>query len=490
MNKKPNIIIFMTDQQNADTIYSNSKAKTPNIDKFRETSVSFDNAYTIAPHCCPSRAACFSGLYPSSSGIWNNVEVDNALSRTLYDDIRLFPEQLKEAGYHNVFSGKWHISAYDGPLDRGFDEVLYEHISNYGRAKPNNRPRKNNWEHIYSHKERIKLDESKDFGEIVSIGYPKYYQFGVDENPFGDNETVDRACRFIEDYDTEDSPLFMYIGTTGPHDPYCPPREFIDLYSGEQLELPVSFNDEMKDKPALYRRTRDCFALTKEEHLESLKRYYAFVSYEDYLFGKVVDSIRKKGIWDNTYILYMTDHGDYAGAHGLWSKGLPCFHEAYRICLLIGGGLVKAPLQVSEFASITDIAPTVLEMAGVEPYRKLQGESLLKLIDCSTPKDWRKYHFTQTNGNEIYGIQRAIWDKKWKYVYNSFDYDELYDLEDDPNEMHNLLAGNADRYKGLIKDLWRELWRFARKTNDNFTSPYIMVRFAPYGPGIILDEDD
>ena len=489
MGKRPNIIIFITDQQNADTVKPESKAKTPNVDEFRKGAVVFDSAYTVAPHCCPSRAACLSGLYPSESGVWNNVEVDNAISRTLYDDVILFPEQLNEDGYTNIFSGKWHVSAYEGPLDRGFDAVLNEYVSNYGRYKPENKARSNDWKYVYSSKENIKLDDSKDFGEVVAEGYPKYYQFGVNENPFGDTDTVEKACNAINDYNTEDGPLFMYIAVTGPHDPYCPPQRFIDMYDDVELELPSSFSDDMRDKPAFYRRTKECFGLTKEEHIESLKRYYAFVSYEDYLFGKVVRSLKEKGIWDDTYVFYMTDHGDYAGAHGLWAKGIPCFEEAYRICLLVGGGMVKSPRVVDSIASITDIAPTVLDMAGIEPYRKLHGRSLLPFIEGNDPDDWREYHFSQTNGNEAYGIQRAIWNKKWKYVFNSFDYDELYDLENDPDEMHNLIADGMGEYKPLIKKLWKEMWKFARDTKDAFTCPYIMVRLAPFGPGILFEEE-
>ncbi len=489
MEKKPNIIIFITDQQNADTAEGKSQAKTPNLDEFRKNAVTFTSSYTVAPHCCPSRTACLSGLYPSESGIWNNVESDSALSRTLYEGVKLFPELLKEAGYRNIFSGKWHISAYEGPLERGFDEVLSGHIA---KVENENRPRANDWENEYARekKDRIKLDEDKDFGEIVSPGYPRYYHFGLNENPSGDIDTVERACQAIDDFDSSSGSLFMYIAPTGPHDPYCPPKRFLDLYENEKIELPSSFSDDMKDKPALYRRTRDCFNLTEEEHVESLRHYLAFVSFEDELFGKVIERLKKKGIWENTYVIYMSDHGDYAGSHGLWSKGHPCFREAYRIPLLVGGGLVRQKREVDAMVSITDVAPTVLDMAGLKPYRKLSGESLLPFIEGKgDEKDWRNYHFTQTNGNEVYGIQRAVWDRKWKYVFNSFDYDELYDLENDPDEIHNLISGGIGEYKGLIKELWKAMWHFSRNSHDNFTCSYIMDRLAPFGPGIIFEDE-
>lgn len=491
MKNKPNIIVFMSDQQNAQTVYPSHAAKTPNIDKFLQQSTQFTNCYTCAPHCCPARATFFTGLYPTQHGVWNNVEVDNTLSRGLYDGVTCFPETLKEAGYTNIFAGKWHVSAYEGPLDRGFDTVLREYVSNYGRLKPCNRPTFNDWEKLYVKDGKRPMDtdetaKTRTFGQIVRPGYPRYHQFGVDENPFGDSDTVDLACKAIESYDS-DAPLFMYVGTTGPHDPYCVPQEFLDLYDVDDMELPPSFHDTMADKPALYRRTKQCFNLTEAEHKESMRRYLAFISYEDALFGKVLDSVEKSGMADDTVVLYLTDHGDYLGAHGLWAKGLPCFDEAYHIPAIIRGPGFGQGVQYDAFTSIADFAPTILELAGLEkPASITVGHSLVPALQGdATPL--RTECYTQTNGNEIYGIQRSVWDKKWKYVYNAFDFDELYDREADPHELHNLLP-NGD-YNSIVRAMCKKMWTFARDTGDNCTCDYIMVGLAPYGPGIVLEDE-
>jgi len=483
MKKEPNIIVFMTDQQNSDTIKSTHKAKTPNVDRFRSESVNFANSYTASPHCCPSRASFFTGLYPSQHGVWNNVEVDNTLSRGLYDNISTFPEILKSIGYNTIFSGKWHVSAYEGPADRGFNKVLREYISNYGRIEPENKHYCNDWDHFYNDVNKIKLDDTKSFGEIVRKGYPKYMQFGSDQNPFGDTTSVDLACKEIEEYDS-DKPFFMYVGTTGPHDPYYPPQEFIDMYKDVEINLPESFYDDMNDRPALYRRTREQFNLTKEESIESIRRYLAFVTYEDSLFGKLIDTVKNKDIYQDTYIIYLTDHGDYLGAHGLWAKGLPCFREAYQIPTIIGGGDITEKKEISELTCLVDLAPTIMEMAGIN--FSCSGKSLKPFLSGEHPDNWRSEVFTQTNGNEIYGIQRAVWNKKWKYVWNSFDYDELYDLENDPKEMKNL--ANQKTHEDIVKEMCKKMWINARDTKDNCTCPYIMVSLAQYGPGIILEE--
>lgn len=108
----------MTDQQNFKSLYGSHRAITPNLDKFRQNAIFFQQSYCTSPHCCPSRASFFSGLYPSQHGVWNNVEVDNALSRGLFDDVILFTERLQQSGYRTLFSGKWHVSAYESPTDR------------------------------------------------------------------------------------------------------------------------------------------------------------------------------------------------------------------------------------------------------------------------------------------------------------------------------------------------------------------------------------
>lgn len=197
------------------------------------------------------------------------------------------------------------------------------------------------------------------------------------------------------------------------------------------------------------------------------------------------DALRETGQYESTIILYLSDHGDYAGAHGLWAKGLPCFREAYAIPLLArlpGGAAGRSDYPVC----ITDIAPTLLELCGVPLTRYMQGVSLAAILRGQGEPPRRAYRFTQTNGNEQYGIQRAVYNDTWKYVFNGFDYDELYDLKNDPGELCNL-AGDP-RYADVIRKLSRELWRFARENDDTIVNPYIMTAFAPYGPGILKED--
>ncbi len=484
--KRPNIVVFMTDQQNATTIGKNGSAITPNIDRFLKKSLHLTDTYCPAPHCCPCRATFFTGLYPSQHGVWNNVEVDNSLSRDVFDGVKMFPEALRDAGYNTIFSGKWHVSGFDGPEDRGFDQVVHEFIQNYGRIERGHYQVSKDWDHVYNNSANIDgPNEENQFGRIIREGYPHYSQIGESENPFGDTDTVTKAIDAINKYES-DSPFFMYIGTVGPHDPYIPPKEYLDLYDINKIELPESFHDDLKDKPALYRRTKEIFDLEEAEHKESVRRYLAFCSYEDALFGKVIKAVKDKGIYEDTVIIYLSDHGDYMGAHGLWGKGLMCFDEVYRIPSIIGGGYISQSGVLDDFVSMADFAPTILEIAGVETEIPYIGRSLMPLIQGKKPDDWRNHMFTQTNGNEVYGVQRSVFNKEYKYTFNAFDYDELYDLKHDPHEMHNLIEDKT--YQPIVKQMCKQMWGFARAIGDGTTCPYILTALAPYGPGVVLED--
>lgn len=472
----PNVLIFMTDQQRADSV-TGIHCLTPNLDKFREKSITFSNTFCTSPHCCPSRASFMSGLYPSQHGVWHNVNVANAISRGLNDGIRLWSEDFADAGYDMAFSGKWHVSANEGPNDRGWR--VYPETATNNSFNTSERV----WE---NYKQRGYTESTnRKAGEIIRNGWSEYTHYGERENPFNDNNVVDTALEIINNRGKSDKPWCQYVGTLGPHDPYKVPLRFLDLYDINDIKLPPSYYDKLEDRPNLYRRTREVFdQLSDDEHREAIRHYLAFCSYEDYLFGKVIDALTKNGQLDNTIIIYTSDHGDYSAEHGLWCKGLPCFQGAYKVPLLVSWnkGVKNPGRMVDEYISLADFAPTLLEVAGIKAERDFFGKSLTPFFRDKKVTDWRDTVYTQSNGNEQYGIQRSVMTNKWKYVYNGFDYDELYDLENDPNEMLNV--NNVPENKDVIKAMCKRMWKLAYKSKDNCINPYIMVGFAPYGPGV------
>lgn len=481
---KPNILIFMTDQQRGKSIFPFNEAKTPNIDAFCKEGVTFTNAHTIAPHCCPSRASFFSGLYPSQHGVWNNIGVGNTLSKGLYEDTDLFSEFLKEDGYTTIFNGKWHVSYYDRPNDKGFDHISPKR--NYIKLPfSNENPPVARWQDY----DEFVPEPDRGPGDLYREGYPMYTHYGVKENPYGDTTTVDEAIQMFKTYATPDNPWCHYIGTIGPHDPYMPPQKYLDMYKLEDISLPDNFHDSMADKPNLYRRTQDRFGpLTEDENREAILHYLAYCTYEDDLFGQVMEALDQSGQKDNTLVLFTSDHGDYMGEHRLWCKGLPCFEGGYHIPAVFRwpNGIKNPGRIVDDLVSITDFGSTLLEAAGLPQKPTITAKSLYGYLVDTQKRPLRDAHFSQTNGNELYGIQRSIITKEWKYVYNGFDYDELYDLSNDPGELNNL-AEDASK-KLIIRELAKSLWSFAKETNDACINPYIMVSLAPFGPGIVNEE--
>lgn len=486
MAKQPNVLIFMTDHQRGDTMPMYNWCKMPNLEEMARESVTFTDAMCPSPHCCPARATFFSGLYPSDHGVWNNVNVGNTLSRGLAANVRLWSEDMKDAGYSLYFSGKWHVSNEESPADRGFTHVY--HKAKYTGVQPSNVARVADTYEWARYKSGLSdMSAPREEAEIKREGYPQFRLYGEKDNPFNDETVVDASVKHIEEVlPGEKNPWCMYVGTLGPHDPYCLPQRFLDMYDRNDIEFPANYRDSMADKPALYQKTQAIYnQLSDDECKEAIRHYMAFCSYEDYLFGRLVDALKKKGLYDDTMIVYISDHGDYVGAHGLFAKGLPCFREAYSIPLVVrmpGGtqtGVVSDPV------SLADFAPTILDVAGIKAERRFAGISLKPYLTGGETPPRREYRFTQTNGNELYGIQRSVSSDKWKYVYNGFDYDELYDLENDPGELCNL--SRDVRYKDVIRDMSKVLWQFAYDNNDVGINPYIMVTHAPYGPGIIFE---
>ena len=482
MTKKPNIFIFMTDQQRGDSL-TNPLIEMPNVRSLMKSGVNFKNTHCPSPHCCPSRATFFTGKYPTEHGVWNNVCVQNALSDRLTPGIPLFSENLKEKGYRMGYSGKWHVSYETGPEDHGFEEV---YVTSNKRTKPDEATKhmSSGWE-VYKKLAKTRdedVDTPRKVGQIKRAGYPNYNHYGSKENPFNDLDVVNAAIEKLNEIPEDGHPWLYYLGTLGPHDPYFVPQKFLDMYKDVDIELTDIHFDDLHDKPHLYQRTQKAFnQLSIEEKKDAIIHYMAFCTYEDYLFGLVLDTLKKRSDFDDTLILFTSDHGDYNGEHGLWCKGLPAFKGAYHIPAVISwkNGLKNPNRTIDAPVSLADFAPTFLALVN-EDTSTLTGQSLLPFIYDKKPETWREYSFTQTNGNEIYGIQRAVFNDKWKLVYNSFDYDELYNLDIDPDELVNLAAD--EKYKDIKKSLYRELWSFAESVNDKCLNPYIMVGLAEFGP--------
>jgi arylsulfatase A-like enzyme len=481
---RPNLLILMTDHQRADTVLPEHPAVTPNLDSFAREGLTFTQCYCPSPHCCPARATFHSGLYPSRHGVWNNICNNQALSRGPAEGVRLWSEDLAEAGYRMAWSGKWHVSCLETPADRGWQEL-------FASA---HRPREHDTD--WSRYEEVAREgdpAERGEGQILRPGYGTYTLYGAyDHPPAGhDERTMGEALEAMPKLAGGGEPWAMFVGLSGPHDPYNVPRRFLDLYDPADVALPPSYEDTLADKPRIYQRMRDVRfgQLSEREVREGIRHFWAFCSYLDNLFGKLLHALDAAGQADNTVVLYCSDHGDYCGDHGLFAKGIPCFLGAYHVPAVVRwpAGLTRPGRRVDELVSLADFAPTFLELAGIQPNRTFTGASLGAFLRGETPADWRDEMHTQCNGVELYYTQRSVRTRRHKYVFNGFDDDELYDLQADPHEMVNRAADPA--YEPVKRDLVRRMWRFARSEQDAAINAYITVSLAPWGPAEALATD-
>jgi len=395
---RPNILIVMTDHQRADTVLPEHPAVTPNLDKFAAQGVTFTETYCPSPHCCPARATFHSGLLPTQHGVWNNVANCMAQSTGPAEGVRLWSEDLAQAGYEMIFAGKWHVSSVERPKDRGWRELLATSVKM--------RTKDDDWARYREAFERGDMgDGQRGEGQILRPGYDTYTMYGTRTGEDTDDRIVAAGVEALSQLADTSKPWAMFLGLQGPHDPYRVPQRFLDLYDIDDVPLPASYHDKMQDKPAIYRRMRQqrWDQLTEREIREGVRHYWAFCSYLDDLFGKVLAALDASGQAENTLVLYCSDHGDYCGDHGLFAKGIPCFRGAYNVPAVIRwpAGLKNPGRRVDHFISHADWAPTFLELAGVETDRYFAGRSIVPFLNDQTPDDWRDEIFTMCDGVEL-----------------------------------------------------------------------------------------
>jgi len=509
-NDRPNILIFLVDEVQGDVVLPGHRCQMPNVRKLAEEGVTFSRAFGPSPHCCPSRATFMTGLYPSRHGVFNNVNTRTAFQRGLNPGVRLFSEALRAAGYHLAHSGKWHVSNEETPADRGWEELIPYKSGEI-------RPKLEDWDRRAAEPEEP--DQPRPHGTILRPGWwhSRFYGGG----PTIEGPDAYKKARHYEDgvlpgvkalpeLAGRDEPWCLCISTDLDHQNPAP-KDLEDLYDPDSVELPPSFSDMMRDKPRVYERLRHQVwgQLSEQEVKEGIAHYWALCSLQDRYIGEVLEALEQTGQADNTLVLFVGDHGDYNFAHGLANMGIPAFREAYHVPAVMRWprGIKNPGRTIDAFVSLADFAPTFIELAGAASEQRHTGRSLVPfLADEGTPEDWPDAWYSQTKGNEVYYTQRIVQTKKYKYVANWFDFDELYDLENDPHEMVNL-AFPSEQARATVstgeqgttrtftpwpplkpeleevrRELMAKMWRFARKEEDIIFNAFAPVAVACYGP--------
>ncbi len=429
--KQPNLVFFLGEGQRFDALSSAGSpiVHTPNHDRIGREGIVFRNAFCTNALCAPARATLLTGLYSRSTGALSNEH----LNLPLPADIPLFTDLLREAGYEIAIVGKVHT--HNGVEERDWDYY-------FGHNNPGN-----NYANPFFKE-----------GRNGKVGPERQY-----ENVYPDDLSVDRALDWLRTRES-DKPFCLLIWFVAPHEPFFRARRHFDLYRGTLIPKPATFDDDLKGYPGKPK----CFAAAKNkigtspEHesagsLEGMaKDYYAGLVAVDENIGKVFQYLEKKNILDDTAILHSSDHGFFLGEWRLFDKRL--MHEpSIRVPMMIRyPKRVPAGTVREEQVLDLDVAPTLLDLAGVPIPRHMEGKSMLQLTQAADPefrKEWYYEYFEWPNPEGV-RPHRGIRTEQHKLIHYVMEPQEfeMYDLAADPGEINNLY-GNP-RCADVQKKLW------------------------------------
>lgn len=461
----PNLLFLITDQQQAATVAPGSPCLTPNLDALAARGARFTRCYAANPICSPSRASLFTGLLPHSHGMVDVTHAVPAYRAELQDGLAMWPQTLQAAGYHTAYFGKWHVERTNRLENFGFD--VYE-VEAYHQLQG-----------------LVERDDAAVRGLVWQPGYKDFLLYGVTDQPVEETpeyQLYSQGIDFLHSATQEpDRPWALFLSSEAPHDPYVAPRSYYERYDPAALPRPASFDGDLAGRPAIYRRIQRVWQdLSWDDFACATACYYALCSLIDDQIGRGLAALEELGQLDNTLIVFTSDHGDYMGAHRLMLKGIPAFEEAYRAPLILAGPGVPAGVTVERVASLLDLGPTLVELLAGQEFA-CQGRSLLPLLEGDA-SDWTDEAYAEMQGQRFAYQQRVLWRDQWKYVFNTFDEDELYDLAADPHELHNLAGEPASR--PLLERMAGRMWQIIGSTDDwnMLQAQYGMFRFAPVGP--------
>lgn len=442
-NDSLNVLFIQADQHRYDcTGFSQrSIVLTPNIDRLAAEGIVFTSSYSCIPTSCPARQCLISGKWPEQhKGLWN---YDITLPVTPFNG-PTWTEKLSEKDLKMGYVGKWHVSDLKSPKDFGFDDYVSEWSYNVWRKK----------------------NELPDYIWQDSLWVMGGYD-PVNKMNSRTHWLAQRVIEMIKKYKSEGKKWHIRFDTSDPHLPCYPSQEFLAMYDKDKIPEWPNFKDNLKGKPYIQRQ--QIYNWNLEDASWNLwqgylQRYFANITQLDDAIGMVIEALKEMGIYDNTLIVYTTDHGDAAGSHNMVDKHYVMYEEEVHVPLVIKLPGTSHRVIDAFVNNQLDMAATLCDFYQLD--YKTQGESLLPLLkEEINESEWRKYAFSNYNGQQFgLFVQRMIRDKRMKYVWNLTDMDELYDLKNDPWELHNLVY--KKEYKSELVRLRKALYEDLEKRKD------------------------
>lgn len=437
---KPHIFLIMTDQQRGDCIGRvNPVIKTPNLDRLANDGVLFSNAYSSVPSSTPARAGLLTGLSPWNHGMLGYYKVAELYRYEM-------PRMLSQAGYYTIGIGKMHWHPQRNL--HGFHQTL---LDESGRVESE--------DFISDYRQWFQQKAPNVDPDATGIGWNEHragtYLLAEDLHPTVWTNQV--AMDFINQHDLS-QPLFMKVSFARPHSPYDPPKRYLDLY--ENANIPAPYVGEWAAPFAGFPNTPDAaFGDFGVEHaINSRRHYYAAITFIDDQIGEFIKLLKEKGIYDQSLIIFTSDHGDMMGDHHHWRKTYAYEGSSHVPMIMKWPKSVKSAVEkgavLVQPVELRDILPTFLNAASLAIPSDMDGRSMLELVKQKRAV-WREYidleHATTYQESNYWC---ALTDGKSKYIwFFRTGEEQLFDISKDRSETINL-AGKPDHKQKL--ELWRQ----------------------------------
>jgi len=457
---RPNILLIHADQHRFDCVgaHGHPLVKTPHLDRLCREGVDFTHAFTPCPICSPARASLLNGQWPTRHGCVSIPYTEVYRPADTPTD-QLIPVRLKRAGYRVAHVGKWHGETTDPPEAWGIDHYTPEERGYQEWREAQGLPprqRRNGW-----------------FGEVDPHITPEQHRLA-----WGAGVTIECVERFHE----QGGPFFVRWDPSEPHLPNLIPPGDEAMYPPESIEPWASFPDALAGKPWVQREQRRRWGVDGwawEDWAPVVSRYLAEITRLDEQVGRLLDTLDRLGLSENTLVVYTADHGDLCGGHGMMDKHFVMYDDVVRAPLIARwpGGLPMGQTCDDMSAHELDLATTLCHVGGVDPPRDAFGRSLVDVAAGRTPP--RDLAFSQYFGCQ-FGLfsQRMARGRRWKYVWNATAEDEFYDLDADPAELVNCAASPDPDAASALAEHHDRLIDWMRSIDDPMCNDFVLGRAA------------
>ena len=430
---RPNILFVCSDQHAFRYMgyAGHPLVKTPNLDRIAARGVVFENAYCQSPVCGPSRASLMTGVYAS--------DVNSFCNSTMWDGSHpTWGTRLRRAGYHTEATGKVELN---DDFDTGFKEVHARHPHRHGPDITT----------LFRRPPAYRV-----------LGGRDVVQGRTRSRPHGDKATTQTALDFIRNGGrTLAQPWAYYVGLLLPHPPFLALRKYAELYPPEKIALPQATPAYFSREHQVMRELRNHFnlpeAVAREQVLAARGAYYGMISELDEYVGRLYDTVNEAGLLQQTLFVYTSDHGESLGEHGLWHKCSLYENSAHVPLVMCGAGLPEGKV-VSGVVGLVDVIATMIDLAGVPRDSDLRGYSLRSLVHGGGGHPGFAYAENHSQGNLTGSF--LIRKGPWKYIHFTWFDDLLFNLDQDPYELHNRI-----REPG-VREVLAELKRLLRTQVD------------------------